>query len=505
MALNCLKIRVCLSIVGLSLFLNNLFALPGSQIIENAGKYRTFTWTCNIWNARPGNTDGLTENNDTKYPFYTAGAKYFDENNVEQTSTGQHTGVPYAWGLRETTTMFGGSHGTSGKLTWTYAGKHVLAGNHDKKYEDKSTDSAAKKQENAKNRYRLWSEYTGIDCSGLVWNAAGMPALPRASSPYSLCRFNTGHIMNGNGMFSDSIEWDEIQKGDILIKDGHVAITSSNPANNRVNVIEAAVKWAGATGGYKPQVVENYYEKNSTTIFRGRETGSTGYQPRRLSPPYIKRLTVYVPVIKNGLIDNYEKVIENEWQMKSDNSGLELVSVIDPKPVCSDKIFVEIEFTKAMCVKPDHADSWQEISVSIKSGSDSAKVLKALDGGDGKLLTKCNSGTKLDKGWGKATEIGDGKVYIKWVGEIETKDLSSGINTIHVTAKSLMQDELDTNPATIARRTDGGGWTGYESGTDTNHKITIIPKDYVLYLNAIPTPGPTETPVGGEMYSDVIV
>lgn len=404
--------KLLIQIILLIALCNTIYSLTGGQIINNAEGYLNFKWTCNDANARAENRDDNADTNNYLYPFWPDGEPYKESgSSTPKIWSGQHTGVPYAWGLRETTTMFGGSHGTSGKLTWTYAGEHVLAGNHDKTYEDKSTDSAAKKQENANNRYRLWSEYTGIDCSGLVWNAAGMPALPRASSPYSLCRFNTGHIMNGNGMFSDPIEWDEIQKGDILIKDGHVAITSSNPANNRVNVIEAAVKWSGDAGGYKPQVVENYYEKNSTTIFRGRETGSTGYQPRRLSPPHIKRLTVYVPVIKNGLIDNYEKVIENEWRMKSDNSGLELVSVIDAKPVYSDKMFVEIEFTKAMCVKPDHADSWQEITVSVKSGLDSAKVLKALNGGDTKLLTKCNSGTKLDDGWGKATNIGDGKVY----------------------------------------------------------------------------------------------
>jgi len=213
------------SIIKKLVFFGLLFALlsvktwglNGNEIVANATQYLTWIWTCNPENARIENRiirwDRTLPNGgrNALYPFYPQGVEIGPDPDgngplAAPTATGQHTGVPYAWGLRETTEMFGGSDGRSGKLTWAYAGKRMLAGNHNNTYKNDSV-----------NKYKLWAEYTGIDCSGLVWNATGMPALPRASNPYSLCRFNTTHIMNDNGLFSDAIGWDVLKKGDILI------------------------------------------------------------------------------------------------------------------------------------------------------------------------------------------------------------------------------------------------------------------------------------------------
>ena len=78
------------------------FALTGMQIIDNAEDYRDHPWTCNDQNARPLNRDEDPNNNISEYPFYPEGAAYLDENREEQTSDGQHTGIPYASGLRDT-------------------------------------------------------------------------------------------------------------------------------------------------------------------------------------------------------------------------------------------------------------------------------------------------------------------------------------------------------------------------------------------------------------------
>ena len=83
-----------------------LYAINGTQIINNAEDYRDQDWTCNDQNARPENRDEDPNNNISEYPFYPEGAAYLDENREEQTSDGQHTGLPYASGLRDTAGIF---------------------------------------------------------------------------------------------------------------------------------------------------------------------------------------------------------------------------------------------------------------------------------------------------------------------------------------------------------------------------------------------------------------
>ena len=122
-----------------------LCALSGTEIIRNADDYLTLRWYCNVHNAREivdsngniirSNRDEDPANNILEYPFYPRGAGYLDERGIPQESTGQHTGMPYAWGLRETVGMFSGSDGRSGKLIGENNGRRMLAGNHDNTYQ----------------------------------------------------------------------------------------------------------------------------------------------------------------------------------------------------------------------------------------------------------------------------------------------------------------------------------------------------------------------------------
>ena len=115
-----------------------LMALDGNAIIRNANDYLSLEWECNDWNARTSNVDtGNWRNNDLRYPFFPQGAAIGeDENeNIITHPTGQHTGMPYAWGLRETVGMFSGSDGRSGKLIGENNGRRMLAGNHDNTYQ----------------------------------------------------------------------------------------------------------------------------------------------------------------------------------------------------------------------------------------------------------------------------------------------------------------------------------------------------------------------------------
>lgn len=450
-------------ILGLILLTVTLYAKTGNEIVATAETYRDHSWKCNTWNARPENTDNNRYTNNYNYPFWPENQPYQEFGSTElKISTGQYTGVAYGWGLRETREVF------DEKLEKIKSdGTGYLAGNHDKTYE---------KESEANLRWRLWYDYTGIDCSGLVWVSTGMPQLPRQSSPYSLCRFNTTHIMNQNGIFSDEIEWNALKKGDILIKDGHVAIVSSSPAGNRVNVIESGVKWSEVAGGYKPQVVENYYEKTANTIIRGRETNSTGYQPRRFSPPYLKRLAIYVPVIKDGKVDSYTKIYEREWRNKTDGSGLEIADIIPPGVVQSDELYVEAEFSKAMAVHTDYGSSWENTEIKIGKTYQTSLAFSSINTEKKEIIDEFNSGKKIEDGWGNGYEIDNGKVYTKWIGKIETKYFEPGEYNIYVDATSLMQDALDSNPATKAKRTDAGGWSKVKQLSIKNYQLSIESK-----------------------------
>ena len=100
------KLKTTAFFVLLLFFPIVIIALDGATIISNATGYLDHEWYCNDWNARTSNADTSVENNDPRYPFYPQGARYLDETGTPQISTGSHTGVAYAWGLRERTKSF---------------------------------------------------------------------------------------------------------------------------------------------------------------------------------------------------------------------------------------------------------------------------------------------------------------------------------------------------------------------------------------------------------------
>lgn len=451
------------------LYTDNAIALTGSEIIKRANQYLTLRWQCNPWNAYEvrdskgnilkSNRDPDPNNDINEYPFYPQGACYLDENNIPRISNGLYIGMAYAWGLRESPEVF-----IEKLRKINYNGTGYIAGNHVKTYKKKSEENL---------RWRLWYYYTGIDCSGLVWNSMGFPKLSRPSSPYSLCRFSTTNIMDQSGIFSDEIEWNSLKKGDILIKSGHVAIVCSSPIGNRVNVIEAVVKRGKFGEVYRPQVIGNYYEKMGDTIFRGEQINSIGYQPRRFSPPYLKRLALYVPFMKGGKINSFIKVYEREWRNKTDGSWREIVDIIPPKVVRTDELYVEAEFTKAMAVHTNYGISWEDTKIKIGKTYKTSYAFSPVNTEKKVIINKFNSGKKIKRGWANGYNIDNGIVFTKWIGKIKIKYFKPGEYNIYIYAKSLTQDELDSEPATKAERTEQGGWINYEAGVDTNHKFTI--------------------------------
>jgi len=103
--------RITIILMLISIF-KIIYALNGDDIINNANAYKNHSWYCNDWNARElldsngnvikSNRDTDPNNNIIEYPFYSRGAKYYDENGNTVTATGYHTGVAYGWGLGDT-------------------------------------------------------------------------------------------------------------------------------------------------------------------------------------------------------------------------------------------------------------------------------------------------------------------------------------------------------------------------------------------------------------------
>ena len=198
---NYLKLHIYLFLISLVLSFNNVFALPGSEIIKNAIQHLTWRWYCNDWNAREGyingifksNKDDNPDNNDIRYPFYPEGAKYKDENGNIVISDGYHTGVAYGWGLGDTIGNY------NSKLT--NRNPEFLVGNY--------TDQINIQM------------YAGVDCSGFLARSIGFPVLKVNPSHPTLGNYYILHPTTEDfieEIFTDEIEWGEIKKGDILIR-----------------------------------------------------------------------------------------------------------------------------------------------------------------------------------------------------------------------------------------------------------------------------------------------
>jgi hypothetical protein len=345
---NNLKTKILFFIVFIILLSNSIRALTGVKIIENASQYLTWRWYCNEYNAREGyvngeyksNRDENPKNNDVRYPFYSKGAKYIDERGVIQESDGYNTGVAYAWGLRDTIEIFGNGKESDkekgGKLSNT---EHTyLAGLLPPDIDEEGT----------KTKNKPWDKhYTGMDCAGFVANCIGLPVI-RNQREYWIWHPGTVHFMQD--YFADEITWDNLVKGDILVKKEHVALVTSSPTEqNQVEVIESAVRWDKV---YASRVTKNTYTKVDGGIVRDHEPNSSKtYIPRRFNPPYAKRVSIYQEINVNGEVTGYEKIYEKYWVEKSDKTGRE-IKIPDKcsiKPAYPGKLIVKVDTTHYMC------------------------------------------------------------------------------------------------------------------------------------------------------------
>ncbi|HRQ44615.1 MAG TPA: cellulose binding domain-containing protein [Candidatus Goldiibacteriota bacterium] len=311
-------------------------------------------------------------------------------------------------------------------------------------------------------------------------------------------------------MFTEEIEWEELKKGDILIKSSHVAIVSDSPKEEKINVIESAKRWIPEPD-YVSRVVSNTYTKETNgKIVRDHEPYSTtSYKAHRFYPPYVKQVSIYQEVIVDGRIEKYELFYRRVWSEKDDQTGLELKKNISSGIGFTGKLIFEIQFSKAMALKTEKSDYiWQDIDVKIGNTLDAAKQITAVHEGNQKLRILSNNGIALYHGWGTKSDIDNGSVFTKWIGEIviddnDEKNLRE--NILYINARSLAQDKLDVNPSSLPKRKSDGAWSDYTPGTDTNHKISILPEGSVLYMSGQrPTPVGTATPLP-YMYDKVVV
>lgn len=278
-------------------------------------------------------------------------------------------------------------------------------------------------------------------------NAVGITILVRSSS-YNIWHISAKHLQKEK--FTDAMTFGELRKGDILVKDEHVALVADKPVGNNVDVIEAAVKW---DDGYKSKVIDNIYTRGGDGIIvRGHEPLSKNYQPRRFSPPYLKRVRVLKEDIENG-VANHILTYEVEW--KEGTGGKELNKIAEAI-MDAGRYYIELEFSKAMAVSVTaYTGGWERILVKARSGSKEAEIKGIED----KSINRgyFNSGKKIFNGWIGQERMDIAEVFNKWVGEVDINGFAGEVG-IEVDATSLMQDRLDSNPATIAERTEEGGW-----------------------------------------------
>ncbi|MEM5777507.1 MAG: hypothetical protein QXJ06_03590 [Candidatus Aenigmatarchaeota archaeon] len=433
--------RYILLLTAIVFFVISLFARTGNEIIATAEDYRNHEWICNIQNARDENKDNNVDTNNYKYPFLPQGQPYKEYgSDVPRISIGQYTGIAYGWGLRETREVF---NEKLGKIKSDGSG--YLAGwigpPDDKLYQS-----------------NFWEKYTGIDCSGFVANCAGIPILSRSNS-YNIWHPGVVHLMAE--YFTDLINWDELKKGDILIKreviiksDGsqeireHVAIAKETPTlGNTIKVIEAAPKYRDENGEikYRTKVDESIYEKKADgKIYRC--DGGSGYNPRRFSVPYLKKVKIYQGKWENG-VPEHELKYSAEW-IETEEGRTKTVTV--NKSVEEGEIYFVLEFSKGMAVKTDYGADWEDITVRYRNNSvfDIQPVASGLYNDN-----FFNEYQVINKGWGKQVEVDIGEVYTRWIGKSEIKDRMGEV-TLEISARSLMQDELDSNPGTKAERTE---------------------------------------------------
>lgn len=243
-----LKINLIIIII-IQIFLNYSYALTGTEIINNANDYKNHSWICNSWNARPVNTvikwnyDDPTGNGgrDIRYPFYPQGVEIGPDPDGEgplaaPTATGQYTGIAYGWGLGDTIGKYDAKLGSRKP--------EFLVGNY--------TDEINIQM------------YVGVDCSGFLARCIGFPVLKVNPSHPTLGNYYILHPTTSDFMeeiFTDEIEWEEIKKGDILIrryyeedKNGDGRISSNEKHYGHIGI--ALGKPNGTTAGSEVEAID---------------------------------------------------------------------------------------------------------------------------------------------------------------------------------------------------------------------------------------------------------
>ncbi len=518
--------RKLLSFFLICVFCSELIAKDGNDVVEVAKSYRDHKWKCSITNARVftntlhadiSNVDGSDRNNATPFPFFPDGVGAVDNSGNVVPAGYLYTGVPYGYGLRDSLEIMGdgGRQLTGGKLLSNLTPNRrpqCLAGGYNVIYDSNLVNNPPypNYRPPINGEYEMY-DYTGIDCSGLVANCYGIPLIVKTNG--IAWHPGVGHL--ANDIFSDPLMWNEIGPGDLIIRPlankNHVAIAIEPPSANTLNTIDASDNQY--LSGNMPRVFNCAYTLKTNANYEScnieRSDGGENYKPRRMSPPYLKKVKLEQITFEDfNKVDktpaDWKTVYAAEWPVTKDSNGIETargpMSITKTGNIGSGKIRITLFFSKAMTVK--YYGQWrkEKISVGLKKNAKDSKFTVEF---------------KPDSvdGWFDPMEVdAGGTVYTKWTGSCELSDEEarkySDKYFLFVEAHSLMQDKLDRDPETVAKRTSDGKWLSYESkmseedqdetnlgGADTNHRIVIVPKEFVLYSGKITaTPSGTTTP-----------
>lgn len=459
-----LIIKILLMIGVYLSFLINIYALPGTEIIENANQYLTWVWKCNNWNARDLNKDNNWETNDYRYPFWPENIEYkHPVTGIRTVSTGSYTGVAYA------------SRAMMGADTIE---------NYNKKLKERNPEFLVGYYKTKGINEIDHIYYAGVDCSGFLSRCIGFPVLkvnPTGDlGEYYILRPTTSDFVKN--IFSDVIPWESIVKGDILIREeyidengdrkpGHIGIAMGKPngttAGSEVEAIDASSNEARHNGVKLPPIVATctykFVNPGDAVDEIHRSDGGKRYKARRLNPPYCKRVRIKKPIYSDdrSKVISYRTIYDYKWD--DSKTPREKIMRID-NAVEQGEAYIELYFTKGMAVRTNKGGSWENIEVTCSKGEKVIKVIGIKDSNENKKeFNEGGSDIKIFNGWcnGEAIGGGDGYAYAKWVGKLDTEWSEDFIGqfTLNISAISLMQDALDSNPATKAVRTEGGGWS----------------------------------------------
>lgn len=456
-------------------------ARTGSDIETTANAYLNHQWICNTWNARIQNTSNNPNNpipndpndNDINHPFYPAGARYRNAQNQVVTSTGIYPSVAYGWGIRETPGDFDYKLNALAPVNPRNASTYLVSS---KKGEPNSTDLSGHPE-----------LYAGLDCSGLVIMSNNMPA--RNVSIWE----NRWHINSTmlagivDASLTEAIPWDSLKNGDILAKSGHVAIVTGFVQNTteQVNVIEEAYKYNNNQYYHDPHLMrcmENTYTINRTSNIISRDNdpdGSRNYHSRRFPSPILKEVKIYRgnSLTGGGLFYHvrWDNVAGNYCERTRNILVRRTIPRLEPR-YDAGEITIELVFNVNMAVAFYQGDNLSRELAQLEQELNVRIVNDYPNGWSCQAEPVTNIQNNWRNGWKIApvNQLDNGFVSLKWLGRAVIPNTGSHeLNdvTLRVLAKSLTQDWLDGNPATIARRSASGGWADYVTQKYINQNI----------------------------------